>query len=226
MHRTRNFFTLTIFCLILLTSCSGFAQGDTEESANSPTRVVVRILDLDAALTVIPTATLPAPVEATPPTISVLAEASPTPSPSGPRASATQNQAPGASSTPSCSNQAEFIKHLTVSDNTALESAQPFTKIWQIKNSGTCTWTEAYALVFFSGEAMNGPESVSLPSTVKPGETIDLSLNLLAPTSPDYHTGYWVLQDGSGSLFGFGEGYDQPISVTIFIKPTPPPPPS
>jgi hypothetical protein len=120
---------------------------------------------------------------------------------------------------------AEFVRHLTVSDNTQLEGGQPFAKIWQVKNTGTCTWDTGYSLRFFSGELMGGPNEVALSYPVAPGETMDLRVDLIAPLGMASYAGYWVLSDPQGNQFGFGQTADQPIGVVIMVKPTPKPTP-
>lgn len=104
-----------------------------------------------------------------------------------------------------------------------LKGGQAFAKIWLIKNVGTCTWTDAYALRFFSGDKMNGPDQAKLPRQVNPGETVEIHLNLVAPADTSASSSNWVLSDPQGTLFGFGANGDQPISVIIQIKPTPKP---
>lgn len=210
--------------IILLSACMGRFPSQQDDRSTEATRVVVRILNLDAVLTSTST-TKQALVQTPTPTIPSLPESTPPPTitlePS--KSKTAESTSPPQ---PSCINRAEFVAHLSISDNTALQSAQPFAKIWRIRNTGTCVWTEEYALVFFAGEQMNGPESVNLSKTVLPGETVDIRVNLLAPTAPDAHTGFWAFRDASGNLFGAGQNADQPIWVTIWVKPTPKPPPS
>ncbi len=124
---------------------------------------------------------------------------------------------------PTCTNQAEFIKNLTVGNNTALIPGQYFAKIWQIKNSGTCTWTNEYNLIFISGNNMNSPDSIGLQESVAPGKVIDLRLDLVAPNEEGNHSGNWMLQDNLGNLFGIGQSGNQPLEVVIIVKPTPMP---
>ena len=78
---------------------------------------------------------------------------------------------------------------------------QAFTKTWRLKNTGTCTWTPAYAVVFSNGNSMNGPATQALAGNVNPGQTVDISVNLTAPGSTGDFTGNWKLRDGSGVLF-------------------------
>jgi hypothetical protein len=126
-----------------------------------------------------------------------------------------------ASPTPSCTNQAEFVKHLTIGDNTALKSGEYFAKLWRIRNIGTCIWDGNYSLVFVSGDGMDGPASIPFPSMVKPGETIDLRVDLRAPMEKNTYTSNYLLSDANGNIFGLGSTGDQEIAVTIVIKATP-----
>ncbi len=125
--------------------------------------------------------------------------------------------------TPACTNRAEFVKNLNIFDNAALAAGEPFAKIWRVKNSGTCTWTQEYSLVFYSGEQMSGQPSIPLPAAVQPGETVDLRLDLVAPLGQASYTGNWVLKDEQNNVFGVGEKGDQAISVSILVNPTPMP---
>ena len=63
---------------------------------------------------------------------------------------------------------------VTIPDDTKLAPGQTFTKTWRLQNSGTCTWTTAYSMALFSGEAMGAPASVPMPKSVAPGETVDI----------------------------------------------------
>ena len=207
-----------LYFLIGICACSSNSQPEQPASNNvgsEPTRVVVRILNLDLALTALPTQT-PVPPPDTPAPV-VIPSATPLPTVLAQNATLPP--------TPSCANRAEFVKHLTISDNTALEAGQSFMKVWRIKNTGNCAWSTDYALVFYSGNEMGGPPSISLPNRVQPGETIDLQVPMTAPLTSTTITGNWVLQDAKGNVFGFGETADKTIEVTIFVKPTPRPTP-
>ena len=206
--------------LVLVISACGQAEPTPTQSADAalpqgaPTPVVVRILNLDLpALAASPTPDLPVPTPL--PTLAPLATPNPT------STAATSESLPA---TPACTNLAEFVKSLSAPDNSAFKPEQSFAKIWQIKNTGTCTWTKEYSLVYASGEAMGSPASVLLPNGVNPGETVDLRLNLIAPAEPGTYTGNWYLQDESGAVFGLGTDGTQPIPLTIVVKPLPDPP--
>lgn len=218
IHQTK---VISILIVVLFIS-SGCAQVEPTplQSANpsgpetAPTPVVVRILNLNlSALAVSPTPVLPEPTP--------LPTLAPLPSPTSISAANTSEPGPA---THSCTNLAEFVKSLSASDNSAFKPEQSFAKIWQIKNTGTCAWTTGYSLVYASGDSMGSPASIPLPNPVNPGETVDLRLNLVAPTTPATYTGNWYIQDPSGANFGLGPDSTQPIALTIIVKPVPKPP--
>ncbi len=114
-------------------------------------------------------------------------------------------------------NAASFIADVTVPDMTLFNPNIEFTKIWRVKNVGSCTWTTNYALIHASGERMSGKKTSFLPKTVQPGETLDLVVAMEAPGSPNTFQGFWMLQSEDGKLFGVGTNYDIPLSVKIKV---------
>jgi uncharacterized protein YkwD len=103
---------------------------------------------------------------------------------------------------PDCEDQAVFIKDVTVPDGTFFDPGAKFTKTWQVKNSGTCTWN-GYTLVFAQGDMLNGPLTSPLPPAA-PGEVIDITLELTAPQRTGLQTGNWIFQNAAGERFGIG----------------------
>ena len=104
----------------------------------------------------------------------------------------------------SCTDRANFIADVTIPDGTLFAPNAPFVKTWRLKNSGTCTWTTSYALLFSSGSQMGGPSPAFLPSKVVPGQTVDVSINLTAPNAGGQFVGYWMLRNASNVPFGIG----------------------
>ena len=130
---------------------------------------------------------------------------------------------PTATPIPIPCDRGQFVKDITVPDNTEIAAGSTFIKTWQLKNNGTCTWTSGYALVFYNGDAMSGLASAPLTNgTVPPGSTIDISVTLIAPTTPGTYKGNWRLRNSGGALFGIGENADQSFWVQIkSVTPTP-----
>jgi hypothetical protein len=111
-----------------------------------------------------------------------------------------------------------FVKDVTVEDGTTFTPGETFIKTWRLKNRGTCTWTTDYMLVYHSGAQMGGTTAVRLPANVYPGQTIDVSVTLTAPSAAGSHKGYWMLRNASGALFGTNDKANIPFYVDIRVK--------
>ena len=116
-----------------------------------------------------------------------------------------------------CSNVGEFIRDVTIEDYSELKPNELFTKIWEVKNVGTCIWTSNYALVFTWGDRLSGISPKYLNQPVKPGETVNLSIDLVAPRDSDMYQGNWMLQDEHGNQFGTGVAAKDFFWVSILV---------
>jgi Ig-like domain from next to BRCA1 gene len=125
---------------------------------------------------------------------------------------------------PASCDRAQFIADVTVPDGTNFVPGATFTKTWRLRNVGSCTWTTSYALIFDTGSQMGGPSSVNLPNTVLPGQTVDLSINLTAPSAGGSYRGYWKFKNANGVPFGIGADGTKSWWVDIRVSgPTPTP---
>ncbi|HEY9152680.1 MAG TPA: NBR1-Ig-like domain-containing protein [Anaerolineales bacterium] len=115
-------------------------------------------------------------------------------------------------------NWAQFIADVTIPDGTYISPNAAFTKTWRLKNIGSCTWTTSYALVFSSGTAMTSQTAVNFPSSVAPGQTVDLTVQLTAPAAAGQYIGYWKLRDASGNIFGIGWNANRSFWVEINVS--------
>lgn len=100
-------------------------------------------------------------------------------------------------------DQAEFWADVTVPDGTDYEPGTEFTKTWRLRNSGTNTWTPGYGLAFFGGAQMAGTAEVSLTGNVAPGDTVDVSVDLVAPDSGGTYLGYWKMRNAVDEFFDY-----------------------
>lgn len=112
----------------------------------------------------------------------------------------------------------KFVKDVTIPDGTQLSTNEVFIKTWRLQNRGTCTWTPDYTLVFTGGSQMGPTTSVRLNTHVYPGETVDISVTLTTPASAGSYTGYWMLRNSSGTLFGAGNKANEAFYVVIKAK--------
>jgi len=102
--------------------------------------------------------------------------------------------------TPGGCLNAIFISE-TVADNTVFTPGDGFIKSWTIKNTGYCEWNTNYRLILLSGDAMSGDVSTNLSESVSPGESITLTANLTAPSTPGTYRGEWRVQSDLGINF-------------------------
>jgi hypothetical protein len=135
-----------------------------------------------------------------------------------PTATPTKTQAPVTETVPPSScDKVQFIKDVNFPDGTVVQPGAQFTKTWRLKNVGSCAWTTSYQLVFFSGEKMGAASSAAFTKNVAVGETVDISMNMVAPTSPGTYRGYWMFKNASGALFGIGAQANKPWWVEIKV---------
>jgi hypothetical protein len=95
-----------------------------------------------------------------------------------------------------------FVSDVTVPDGSDYAAGATFTKTWQVRNSATCTWSTSYSVVFVSGNQMGATSPQALTASVAPGSTLDISVNMTAPSTNGSYTGYWALRNASGENFG------------------------
>lgn len=191
---------LILLILVLLT------MGCSSNSNQEPTQDI-NALYTAAAETMNATIGIDGPGKSTPTSTPL---PSPTPilptnTPGTPTAAIFATPTPGSSGNTNTCDVAGFVADITIPDGTEIAAGTKFTKTWEIKNDGTCTWDSKYELVYSSGEKMGGPETMSLiTNTVAPGETLEISIELFAPDDTGKKVGYWILRNGQGQYFGIG----------------------
>jgi len=157
----------------------------------------------------------------------------------GPNSTAQKTPSPGSSSTSSTTtptppseeagptvdpnlpcNQAEFIRDVTIPDDSTILPGSQFTKVWELKNTGSCAWTQAYTIVFANtGNAMSAVPSTPLVTEgeVKPGQTVKAAVIMRAPNEPGDYRGSWLLHAPDGSTFGVGEDASGSVFVQVHV---------
>jgi hypothetical protein len=117
---------------------------------------------------------------------------------------------------------------VTIPDDTQMNAGQGFTKIWRLQNVGVCTWTKAYSVRFFYGDRMEAAERIFLNQEIRPGEAIEIAVDMIAPEAPGSYQGNWKLSNAEDRLFGIGPKGDAPFWVRIVVvrPPTATPTPS
>ncbi len=109
-----------------------------------------------------------------------------------------------------CIDQMTFVQDLNLDDQNMtappeIPPGQPFRKWWRIRNSGTCTWDNRYALVFVGGNsplAQMGGQPAVIQGTVAPGQTTDIFVDLVSPLTPGTYQAFWTMRNPQGRTFG------------------------
>jgi hypothetical protein len=64
---------------------------------------------------------------------------------------------------------------------------------------------------------MSAPESVPLQGTVLPSQSVEISVEMVAPQAPGTYQGNWKLMNPAGQLFGIGPSGNQAFWVRIVV---------
>lgn len=157
---------------------------------------------------------------------------------SEPSGSLTQTETPAADLTPtetptatptlaqtttpdrSC-DRIEVVADVNVPKDSVFAPGGSFTKIWRLKNVGTCTWTTSYRVVLVRGHPIGGQDQMPLPTGVPPGGTIDLQMNFVAPGIEGIYRGEWQLQNAQGQTFNMASTANVPFTVGIQVQAPP-----
>jgi hypothetical protein len=130
---------------------------------------------------------------------------------------------PTATAIPIPCNQAAFITDVTIPDGSSFVAGSSFVKTWRVRNTGSCAWDGGYSFIFLNGSSMSAPASVALPALVYPGQTVDISVPMIAPSNSGTFTGYWLLRASNGAQFGVGYNGGAPLSVVVVVTSVPAP---
>ncbi len=109
-----------------------------------------------------------------------------------------------------CDNSV-YISDVTIPDNTVVTPGQSMTKTWKVQNSGTCAWTTAYKITFVTGNAMGGT-ATALSQAVSPGQSVDISVAMVAPTASGDSAGTWRLANDKSVAFG------TPLTIVVKVS--------
>ena len=100
----------------------------------------------------------------------------------------------------SCLNST-LVEDVTIPSGTEMNTNQTFTKTWRIKNTGTCSWSTDFKLVFVGGDTL-GSDTTKIRQNIGPGANLEISLDMTAPSTTGIISSAWQLASESGQLFG------------------------
>ncbi|MFC2045902.1 NBR1-Ig-like domain-containing protein [Chloroflexota bacterium] len=102
---------------------------------------------------------------------------------------------------PGCVPDAIFVAHGSIPANTVFPPGARVSKVWRVRNSGSCAWGMGYELILVDGPDMGAQTSVPVPPTAA-GEATDLSIAFRAPADPGDYGNAWQLRSTEGEVFG------------------------
>lgn len=111
-----------------------------------------------------------------------------------------------------------FVADITIPDGMVIQPGQAFTKTWRLRNEGSCTWTQSWSFAYLRGDIMGAPTLVFLPHTVAPGQTVDISVPMIAPMTNGTYRGNWILRNASYIPFGTGTSVRDGVWVEIRVQ--------
>ena len=190
----KKLFIVPILLALALSACNGGGTAPTGTPA---------VTDTQPATVAVAT-TAPAVTETSTPDGTAVTETSATPT----------LGTPAPTNPPDCTNSASFVADITIPDDTNIAGGTLFTKTWRIANNGTCVWGPDYKLTHYSEERMGAPDSVSLGITY-PGQNLDISVNLTAPTGTGRHQANFVIKNPAGLIIKIGD--DSRLWVVINV---------
>ena len=221
--KSKRLISILIFAILILSACN--LPGTTQETQPPPdpgriqtsAAQTIEVELTNAARDDGPTQTQPPeppPDDATeppPPTVTLPPTVTDTPTPTF---------------TPTTDvpcDQAAYVSE-TIPDGTDFDPGDVFTKVWRLRNTGSCTWTSGYDIVFVSGSSLGAPASVAVTSgTVAPGQVVEVEVQMTAPMAEGTYRGNWKLRNASNVIFGITNSGNGTFWVEIEVLAPPEP---
>jgi Ig-like domain from next to BRCA1 gene len=102
---------------------------------------------------------------------------------------------------PVCMDSA-FVADITYPDGKVVEDNVFIAKVWSIQNTGTCTWDDGFSLQPITGDAKGTWLIDQTKEFVKPGEIVEIRIDIRTPSKAGDWGGCWRMQGDSGQWFG------------------------
>ncbi|MCX6066750.1 MAG: NBR1-Ig-like domain-containing protein [Chloroflexi bacterium] len=113
-----------------------------------------------------------------------------------------------------------FVSDVSIPDGMIMAPGAKFTKTWRVRNDGNCVWDPSYTLELAMGDAMSTVTKIPLTKTVYPDDSIDFSVDMVAPDTNGTYAGYWHVATPYGGYMGVGS-YNQNLVVKIQVTTKP-----
>ena len=232
--KPKLFITPALFLIVPLLYLVGCSNPSSRSKITPTINITQARQTVEARLTQVAATPLTSPAPAASPTSTIISAAQtpiptsqaspipPTPTTGLPGSDPSATAKPQPTADTACDRAAPGYPSIdvTIDDDTEISPGKSFTKIWRLSNEGSCTWSKDYALVWFSGEKLGEVLSVPLGRQVQPGESVEISVDLVSPGSAGTYQSNWKLRNAGGVLFGIGPNGDAPFWVRIVVVQT------
>src|SRR5512138_283849 len=86
----------------------------------------------------------------------------------------------------------------SVPNGTTFHPSERFSVGWNLMNTGSTTWYPgSVQFVFYGGSKLQLTSLLQIPTSVSPGQTVSLNVDMRAPKGSTTYTTLWSLQRGS-----------------------------
>ena len=213
--------TSTLLALII-SACGGAETGASSAVLTEAANIYSQSLTQTAGAAS-PTAEATATEKPEKPTNTPEPTETPTVSGTPPTATLAPTQGPtsaaGGSASTGCL-RANF-EYETFPDGTQVKAEKLFTKLWRLKNVGSCPWNPSFSAVWVQGELFNADTSTLFTDvTIYPGVYAMIEVDMVAPSKTGNYKGYWMIRSDQGNLFGTGARGTEWFWVDIEVIPS------
>ena len=216
MRRIAPFFVFFLLATVLLTACNRSTAASIETQEIDPAAVFTQAVMTARAQVSTPTPTaLPAtqfPTNTPTPTVVPTLAATqaenrpavilPPTTPKSVSVYFSSGESGGLVTSENSCYSAAYVEDVTIDDGTVMEPGEEFSKVWKIRNIGSCDWKPTFGIAFDMGDAMGGMRN-TIKKTVVAGDAVSVSVHLTAPEEEGVYTGYWRMTTKDGEAFGY-----------------------
>ena len=107
---------------------------------------------------------------------------------------------------------------VAIPDGTVMDPGELFTKIWRIRNAGSCVWTDQYHISWFSGDDLGTSQTVPILENVNPGDTAEIEVDMKAPMQAGMYQSNWKICSPDNVCFGLGPEGAYPFWTKIQVR--------
>lgn len=116
-------------------------------------------------------------------------------------------------------DKVEWVRDVTIPDDSLIGTGQSFRKIWEVRNAGTVPWRGRYLTRIGTSNStytLASPLRVEVPDA-DPGELVQITVDLVAPSTPGTKQVHWKQTDEQGREYFPGPQYTYGIYCRVVV---------